>query len=200
MYNNYQNRVMTARESINRIFADYNNKITEARLQNNATLAEIAFKAQQQRLELVLQQLTAKNQLLLDKSNKKLEIENNYYNRYQDVLKQINTENALAEQIRQFNESMALEREQFEWQKSNFKRSSGGGGYSGGGGSDDDDSYQPKKDPSATATDYYNRMVSSGANKSQVVGDINREVQAGNLTKAEAAELKQVFNPRGYTY
>jgi hypothetical protein len=150
MYNTYQNRVAVARESINRIFADYNNKITEARLQNNATLAEIAFKAQQQRLELVLQQLTAKNQLLLQKANQKLEIENNYYNRYQDVLKQINTENALAEQVRQYNESMALEREQFEWQKKKASSySGGGGGYTrsspGGGG------YTPTKTNSTSS-------------------------------------------------
>jgi hypothetical protein len=147
MYNTYQNRVAVARESINRIFADYNNKITEARLQNNATLAEIAFKAQQQRLELVLQQLTAKNQLLSQKAGQKLEIENNYYNRYQDVLKQINTENALAEQIRQYNESLAEEKRQFD---ANFNRYSRGGGYSGGGGysysSGGSDGYTPTKE------------------------------------------------------
>jgi hypothetical protein len=155
MYNTYQNRVAVARESINRIFADYNNKITEARLQNNATLAEIAFKAQQQRLELVLQQLTAKNQLLLQKANQKLEIENSYYNRYQDVLKQINTENALAEQVRQYNESMALEREQFEWQKKKASSYSGGGGggnyrRSSGGG----DVYEPNKTNSTSETEW----------------------------------------------
>jgi hypothetical protein len=32
-----------------------------------------------------------------------------YYNRWQDVLQQINTENAMAEDIRQFNESMKLD-------------------------------------------------------------------------------------------
>lgn len=136
MYNTYQNRVMTAREAYTRAVQDFNNGITEARLQNNSALAEIRFKALQQQLELSLQGFQAKNQLLLDKANQKLQIEDSYYNRYQDVLNQINTENSLAEQIRQFNESMALEREQFNWQKSNFKRSSGGGGgYSGGGGS-----------------------------------------------------------------
>jgi hypothetical protein len=149
MYNNYQNRVAVARESINRIFTDYNNKMTEARLQNSAALAEIAAKSQQQRLELLLQQFQAKNQLLLDKANQKLEIENNYYNRYQDVLKQINTENALAEQIRQFNESMALEREQL-----NFNRSSRGGGYSSygysGGGSGGGGGYQSTKTDTAS--------------------------------------------------
>lgn len=131
MYNNYQNRVVTARDVYNRAVQDFNNGITEARLQNNSALAEIRFNALKQQLELNLQGFQAKNQLLLDKANQKLQIEDSYYNRYQDVLNQINEENSLAEQIRQFNESMALEREQFNWQKKNFKSySRGGGGYS----------------------------------------------------------------------
>ena len=140
MWNTYQNRVMTARDVYNRAVQDFNNGITEARLQNNSALAEIRYNALKQQLELNLQGFQAKNQLLLDKANQKLQIEDSYYNRYQDVLNQINEENSLAEQIRQFNESMALEREQFNWQKSNFNSYSRGGGrssggYSGGGGS-----------------------------------------------------------------
>lgn len=135
MWNTYQNRVMTARDVYNRAVQDFNNGITEARLQNNSALAEIRFNALKQQLELNLQGFQAKNQLLLDKANQKLQIEDSYYNRYQDVLNQINEENSLAEQIRQFNESMALEREQFNWQKSNFKKSSRGGGGSSGGSS-----------------------------------------------------------------
>jgi hypothetical protein len=116
-YNTYQNRVATARESFNQAVLDYNNAITQARLQNNSILAEIAANALKQRLELSLQGFQYKNQLLLDLSNKKLEVDNLYHQRYQDVLAQINQENSLAEQIRQFNEQMAFQREQFEWQK-----------------------------------------------------------------------------------
>lgn len=132
MYNTYQNRVMTARESYDRAVLNFNNSITEARLQNNSALAEIAYKSLQQQLELSLQGFQYKNQLLLEQANKKTELEQIYHERWQDVLDQMNTENALSEEIRQFNEQMALEREQFEWQKANFKKSSGGGG---GGGS-----------------------------------------------------------------
>lgn len=132
MYNTYQNRVMTARESYNKAVQNYNNSITQARLQNNSALAEIAYKALQQQLELSLQGFQYKNQLLLDKANQKLQIENNYYNRYQDVLQQMNTENALAEQIRQYNESLALEREQFDYYSKKASGSRGGGSSSGG--------------------------------------------------------------------
>lgn len=127
----YQNRVATAREAYQNAVLNYNNAITEARLQNNAALAEIAYQALQQQLELSLAGFQYKNTLLLDKADKKLTIDQMYYQRYQDVLKQINTENTLAEQIRQYNESMAFQREQFEWQKAK----AAGSGSSGGSGS-----------------------------------------------------------------
>lgn len=138
----YQNRVATAREAYQRAVLNYNNAITEARLQNNAALAEIAYQALQQQLELSLAGFQYKNTLLLDKAATKREIDNTYYSRYQDVLKQINTENTLKEQIRQYNASMeenkrqfdaqmAFQREQFEYQKAK----AAGSGSSGGSGS-----------------------------------------------------------------
>ena len=131
MYTNYQNRVVAARETFSRIVQDFDNDITQARLQNNAALAEIAYNALQKRLELNLQGFQYQNQLLLEQLNKKTELDQMYHERWQDVLAQMNAENALAEEIRQYNESMAFEREQFEWQKARY----GGSGGGGGGGS-----------------------------------------------------------------
>ena len=133
MYNTYQNRVASARESYNLAVQNYNNAITEARLQNNAALAQIAYESLQTQLELSLQGFQYKNQLLLAQADRKMEIENNYYERYQDVLAQINHENALAEEIRQFNESMAEEKRQFAILHGSARRSGSSGG--GGGGS-----------------------------------------------------------------
>lgn len=94
MYNTYQNRVAVAREVVNRALLDYDNQMTEARLKNNSILAEIAYNTLQKRLELSLQGFQYKNTLILEKANKKLEVENVHHARYQDVLKQINTEKA----------------------------------------------------------------------------------------------------------
>lgn len=107
MYNTYQNRVATAREAYVRAVQNYDNAITEARLQNNSALAEIAYEALAQQLELSLAGFQYKNTLILEKANKKTEIGQIYHNRYQDVLDQINKENALAENVRQYNESLA---------------------------------------------------------------------------------------------
>ncbi len=112
MYNAYQNRVATARESFNMANLNYDNAIKDARIQNNSVLAEIAYQAYQQQLELSLEGFQYKNQLILDQANKKLEVENIYYQRYQDVLNQINTENALAQEDRHFYDNMAFQEEQ----------------------------------------------------------------------------------------
>lgn len=114
MYNTYQNRVATARESFERARLNYDNAIREAQLQNNAALAEIAYQSLQQQLELSLAGFQYKNQLILEQANKKTELDNMYYNRYQDVLEQINTENAIKEDIRQYNETQKWNTEQAE--------------------------------------------------------------------------------------
>lgn len=121
MYNTYQNRVATARNSYNQIIMNYNNSIKEAQLQNNSKLAEIAYNAMWQELELTLQGFQHKNQLLEQQANKKLEVDSMYYNRYMDVLNQINQEKAFAEEIRQYNESMQLQREQLAEQQRQFQ-------------------------------------------------------------------------------
>ena len=114
MYNAYQNRVATARESYTRAVLNYDNSINDARLKNNAILAEIAYNALQQELELSLQGFQYKNNLLLEQASIKRDIDNTYWGRYQDVLNQINTENALEEQVRQYNQTYELQVKEYE--------------------------------------------------------------------------------------
>lgn len=114
MYTTYQNRVIAAREVYSRAVLNYDNAIKDATLQNNAALAEIAYNTLQKSLELGLQGFQYKNQLLIEKANKKTELEQIYHSRYQDVLDQINKENALKEEVRQYNESMAEEKRQYD--------------------------------------------------------------------------------------
>ena len=114
MYNTYQNRVATARESYNLAILNYNNAIKEAQLQNNSALAEIAHSALQQQLELSLAGFQYENELVLAQASQKAQIEETYYNRYLDVLDQMNTENALAEQARQYNQNYELQVREFE--------------------------------------------------------------------------------------
>lgn len=130
MYNTYQNRLAAAREVYSRADLNFKNKITEAKLQNNALLAEIAYKGLQEQLSLGLEAMQYKNSLLIQKTSEKRAIDNDYYTRWRDVLSQINTENALAEQQRQFNANLAFQKEQFAWQQAQAAAKSSGGGSS----------------------------------------------------------------------
>ena len=132
MYNQYQNRVATARDSYNRAVLEYDNGIKEAQLTNNTKLAEIAYNALKTKLEVNLQGFQYKNQLLATQIQQTQALSDTYYNRWKDVLSQINTENALAEQQRQFNEQMALQRQA---KASSGVRVSGGGSSRSSGGS-----------------------------------------------------------------
>jgi hypothetical protein len=111
MYNTYQNRVSTARETYNLAVQNFDNSITQARLANSSKLAEIAFNALQQSLQLSLEGFQYKNTLILDQINKQQEVEDRYYSIWQNVQSQINTENALAEQIRQYDQQLAYYKE-----------------------------------------------------------------------------------------
>ena len=176
MYNQYQNRVATARESYNRAVLNYNNAIKDARLQNNAALAQIAYESLQKQLELSLEGFQYKNQLILDKTEKKITLKNNYYQRYQDVISQMNTENALAENVRQYNaslaeqqrqhnEDIALEREKFNWTKEQAEKDSSGGGSSSGG---DSSSGEKMSKPSTKGNSGKTSMINAKTNVSRI--------------------------------
>lgn len=122
MYNEYQNRVASARESYNRATLNYDNAMKEAIMQNNSAMAEIAYNALQQELSIALEGFQYGNALLSEQLSQKQAVEDRYYSRWQDVLDQLNTEKSMAEQVRQYNESMQFQRDQFtaskeQWQK-----------------------------------------------------------------------------------
>ena len=92
MYNQYQNRVGTAKESLNQTIMNYNNGIQQAILANNEKLAEIAYNALQTENQLNQQAFEYKNTIILQKEQELQELNEMYYARYQDVLGQINSE------------------------------------------------------------------------------------------------------------
>ena len=214
MYNTYQNRVATARESYNLAVQNYDNKIAEARLANNSKLAEIAFNALQQELELSLNGFQYKNTLLLDQVNKQQAINDTYYNRWQNVLSQMNTENALAEQIRQYNEKMAYQKQRdkvadAQWQKefdlakkaSSSSRSYRSSGSSGGGTS---------KKGTTTNTSLTGKTTSNSSNVGNLAMKVGASVvpsktsskttKAPSLSNSKAKTLYSQAKSGKYTY
>lgn len=112
MYNAYQNRVSVAREAISKVKAEYDTAIAAAKLQNSVALAQIAAETMQKKLELALSGFQYKNTLLDQQETRQLTLKQMRQSNYKDVLDQINSENALEENARQFNEEMAFAREQ----------------------------------------------------------------------------------------
>ena len=213
MYNTYQNRVATARESYNLAVQNYDNGIAQARLANNSKLAEIAYQALQTELEMSLNGFQYKNTLMLDLTNKKQDINNIYYGRWQDVLGQMNTENALQEQIRQYNEKMAEEQRQYnekmayqkerdkvadaQWEKeyklaskkasSSAKKSSGGSSKKSSGTTLKQTTYSDSKMYQSTSTP----LLSSKAAQSFIDG-LNNSIKSNKFKISEKNLMTKV--------
>lgn len=120
----YQNRVAVARESFNRIVQDFNNQITQARLQNNATIAQIISDAMAQRLQIMMEFSVRGNELYTQMVQGGASIKQQNISNYMSVYNQLMQE-------KQFDAQMAFQREQFEYQKAKAASS----GSSGGSGS-----------------------------------------------------------------
>ena len=129
MWNTYQNRYASAKESYNNAVLNYDNAIKDAQLANNSALAEIAYNSLQKQLELSLQGFQYKNTLIQQKQSELQQIDETYYNRYQNVLAQINREIDMQRDIdkaveeanrwlQEFNEQKEQNRQQREqWKK-----------------------------------------------------------------------------------
>ena len=101
MYNQYQNRVAVARETLSKVIMNYDNNIAQARLENNSTIAQIQSEASLKQAEILLEGFAYKQTLLQKQADRELQIKSMYQDKWQSELSQINTENALAEQVRQ---------------------------------------------------------------------------------------------------
>ena len=78
MYNEYQQRVSTAKASFDQTIVNYNNAMAQAELQNSSVLAEIAFNALVQETELTMQAFVSRNTLLDEQENARAQVEKNY--------------------------------------------------------------------------------------------------------------------------
>lgn len=206
-FTSYQNRYSTARESYNRATLNYDNAIKDAQLKNNATLAEIAFKALQTELEYALQGFQYKNNLLQTKLNTQIQLDSEYNNRYQQVLSQINTENSLAEQIRQYNESMAYQKQRdavsdAQWQKqynlsvANSRASSGGSSSTklSNGSKSSSSSKSSKSSSSSTKKSSNSKGLTQGSNSEWISA---REL-ANSLGLPAAVNLDKIISNKEY--
>jgi hypothetical protein len=197
-YNTYQNRYAQARENYNNIVMNYDNNIKEAQLQNSSALLQIYNQAQKEQLELALQNFTVIKDLSIAKQNQYMAIDSEYNNRWRQIESQINTENALAEEIRQYNaslaeqkrqadmdnayrnSSLALEREKFNWQKA--QASSGGGGGS-----------------SSRSSSGSSKSSSSSSKSGTTLTNGSKSSKSSNSSSSTSSSVKLSNGKKGYT-
>lgn len=214
MYNTYQNRLATAKESMDKAYLEFDNAIREAQLTNDVTKAENALTALQQKLQISLEAFNYKDTATQNKLNWQQQINSDYYNRYQNVLNQINYENEQAEAIRQYNEQMKFQQEQLEYQKEQDRiaqqqwekeyalaRQQASSGSSGGTSlTDSSPSKDNKKNyttndlKSTAAKAVYVAMQSYPVNAQTLISLINRNQQVyGNISDEEIRALGSIF-------
>lgn len=216
----YQNRITTAKASYDLAVMNYNNNIKEAQLQNDAVLAEIYYNAFQQQLELSLQGAQIKNQLLMNKADAELKLKSFYADKWKNMLDQINTENALAEEARQFDEQQRINEAQLKIAEEELKikkaQSAAGGGTRKVAKSaaktaaknaqqkvtkpSNPVSAEKAKQQYYDAADAIEQMIAKGATKDQISNAISLALREGELTQQEAANLRRSFTPRGVQY
>lgn len=117
MYTAYQNRVATAKESLNKAVINFQNQIAQAKISNNAKIAEIAEAAMEEQLNLSLQAFQYKNTLI---EAKETQINNNtdrYNTQYQQVLAQINQEIENQKWWDEFNYNQQVKEREFAMQR-----------------------------------------------------------------------------------
>lgn len=177
MYNTYQNRLATARKSLEDAGIEFDNAIREAQMSNNETLAQNALKALQDKLNIALEGFNYKTEQENNKLNWNNTINNNYYNRYKDVESQINYENETAEKIRQYNENMAYQKEQQRLEQERWEKEM---------------AYQREQDAIANAQRWAQINASYGDGLPPI--DDNGSLDLDNYSKEDLTNLYSKYN------
>lgn len=177
MYNTYQNRLATARKSLEDAGIEFDNAIREAQMSNNETLAQNALTALQNKLNIALEGFNYKTEQENNKLNWNNTINNNYYNRYKDVESQINYENETAEKIRQYNENMAYQKEQQRLEQQRWEQEM---------------AYQREQDAIANAQRWAQINASYGNGLPPI--DDNGSLDLDNYSKEDLTNLYSKYN------
>ena len=177
MYNTYQNRLATARKSLEDAGIEFDNAIREAQMSNNETLAQNALTALQNKLNIALEGFNYKTEQENNKLNWNNTINNNYYNRYKDVESQINYENETAEKIRQYNENMAYQKEQQRLEQQRWEQEM---------------AYQREQDAIANAQRWAQINASYGDGLPPI--DDNGSLDLDNYSKEDLTNLYSKYN------
>lgn len=205
-----QNRTAQARASMNEAKLQFDNAIKEAYLNNDVNKANLALQILQQQQEEMLRNFNYISDTKQNQLSTSLNLDSEYNNRYNTLYSQIQQEKAreeairqweaeIAEQQRQYNESLAYQKEQdriaqANWEKeyalSKYNTYNSGSGGSGGttltnGGTDlDDDNNTSNK----------NTMVMKDKNGNTIITDANGNVTVQKASTTTASNDTKIYS------
>lgn len=172
-YNAMQDRQLTATESREKAYQEYLNQSELAKLNGDATIAQLALEKLKQVLNLNTSMNQYNSSLMQNKLNNEINLDNNYWNNQLNYNNAQNDTNALAENIRQFNETLAYQKAQDKIENAlaekeyNLALSNAKRGYNNqNGGTILEDT--SKKESVSGETKYYANYTPIGLNSSSI--------------------------------
>lgn len=132
-YNTYQNRLATANKVMQDAFTQYDNDINEARLNNDVQKAQNAIKKLELQVQFSESFYNNKSTLSQNQLSNNQNLDSEYFNRYNTEYNNIQAEKQRAEAIRQweaemaekqrqYNESLAYQKQQDALAQANWER------------------------------------------------------------------------------
>ena len=112
-WNTYQNRLATANKTMQDALTEYDNTMNEARLTYDVQKAENALAKLEMQLSFAESFYNNKATISQNQLTSNQNIDSEYYNRYQTEYNNIQNEKAQEEAIRQFNAQLAEEQRQY---------------------------------------------------------------------------------------
>ena len=113
-FNVYQNRLASANKVMQDAFTNYDMQINDAILSNDVAKAENALNKLNQALNYMQSYYSNKATITQNQFAAEQDINNNYFNRYQTEYQNIQNEKDAQEAIRQFNASLAEDKRQYD--------------------------------------------------------------------------------------
>lgn len=111
-YTQAQEKLASTRANNEKAYQEFENQKSQARLENDSTIAQYGLDVLKQKLEAQLEEFQYNSDILQNKLSTTQSIESDYYSRYMDIVNQANWEKEQEEAKRQYNENLSYQKSQ----------------------------------------------------------------------------------------
>ena len=160
-WNSYQNRLASANKAMQDAFTSFDNDLNQAILNNDVQKAQNALEKLQMQIDFADSFYSNKMNIGQDQLNNNQNLNSEYYDRYQDVINQINYEREQEETRKQYEEQFAYQKQMDALEQSNWEReyALANASKSSGGSSSNNSSPIIDLNSQTIKTDYYQGLI-----------------------------------------